>query len=137
MPAVFVDTNIFLRHLLNDDLTRSPACRDLFRAIEQGSVSAWTSPLVISEIVFILSNPRTYGVSRADIRDRLLPLIGLSGLGVVQKRLYPGIFDIYVSLPIDYVDAYHAALLTSQNQDTLYSYDTDFDSVLGITRREP
>lgn len=137
MQGTFLDTNIFLRHLLNDVPSQSPACRELIRVIEQGSLSAWTSPLVVSEIVFVLSNPKTYGVSRAEIRDRLLPLINLPGLKLERKRLYPRIFDLYVSLPIDYVDAYHAVLLAHRQQNVLYSYDTDFDTVQGLSRQEP
>jgi hypothetical protein len=38
---------------------------------------AWTSPLVVAEIVFVLSNPKTYDVSRRQLRDILLPLLRL------------------------------------------------------------
>ncbi|MBI4321545.1 MAG: PIN domain-containing protein, partial [Chloroflexi bacterium] len=77
MTTPFLDTNIILRHLLNDDPIKSPACFSLIQAIEQEKASAWTSHLVIAEIVFVLSNRKTYNLSREEIRDRLLPLINL------------------------------------------------------------
>lgn len=137
MQGVFLDSNIFLRHLLNDDPVKAPACRELLRAIEQGKTVAWTTPLVISEIVFILSNPKTYALDRATIRDLVLPLLSLSNLKIERRRFYPRIFELYVSLPIDYVDACHAALLEYYRQDSLYSYDSDFDRIGGLTRLEP
>jgi predicted nucleic acid-binding protein len=44
---------------------------------------------------------------------------------------------LYISLGIDFVDAYHATLLAHYQQLELYSFDTDFDKVPGIRRREP
>lgn len=53
-PSALIDTNIFLRHLLNDDPVKSPQCLRLFQEIEQGTLTGWTSDLVIAELVFIL-----------------------------------------------------------------------------------
>lgn len=137
MTARFLDTNIILRHLLNDDPERSPACFALIRAIERGQFSAWTSELVIAELVFVLSSRQTYNLSRETVRDLLLPLINLTGLKIPRKRLYHRVFELYTGSPIDYIDAYHAALIESRRQQELYSYDTDFDRVAGLRRLEP
>lgn len=134
---VFLDTNIFLRHLANDDPVRSPACLALIHAIEQGRLDSWTSDLVIAEMVFVLSNKRTYKLDREKIRDLILSLISLPGLKLANKRLYNRVFDLYVALPIDYVDAYHAALIEAREGHELYSYDLDFDQIPSLTRLEP
>lgn len=133
----FLDTNIFLRHLINDDSQRSPACLALIEGIEKGRLIAWTSDLVIAEIVFVLSNKYTYDLDRETIRDLLLPLINLPGLKLPRKRLYRQVFELYTTLAIDYVDAYHAALIETSEERELYSYDMDFDRIAGITRLEP
>jgi len=136
----FVDANIFLRHLLNDDPVKSPACFALIQSIEQGHVTAWTSELVIAELVWVLSSRQLYNLPRERIRSLLLPLILLillPHLRVPRKRLYVRVFDLYVSRPIDFIDAYHAALLEHRGETELFSYDRDFDRVPGLTRREP
>ncbi|TAK30647.1 MAG: type II toxin-antitoxin system VapC family toxin [Chloroflexota bacterium] len=137
MTKRFLDTNVILRHLLNDDPVQSPACFALIEAIEQAKASAWTSHLVIAELVFVLSSKRTFNLSRTEVRDRLLPLIGLPNLEISQKRLFDRVFELYTSLPIDFVDCYHAALLGSRKECELYSYDTHFDRVDGLQRLEP
>ncbi len=137
MSARFLDTNILLRHLLNDDPIKSPACFALIQAIEQGRLSAWTSHLVIAEAVFVLSSRRTYNLSRDRVRDLLLPLIGLPGLKIPQKRLFGRIFELYTSLPIDFVDCYHATTLEVRGELDLYSYDAHFDQVPTVRRFEP
>ncbi len=137
MTDPFLDTNVFLRHLLNDDPVRSRACFDLIRRIEQGELTAWTSDLVIAELVFVLSSKRTYNLDRETIRDLLLPLVGLPGLKLQHKRTYRRVFDLYTSLPIDYVDAYHAAVMEARRAPEVYSFDTHFDQIAGLRRREP
>ena len=133
----FLDANIFIRHLTNDHPAQSLACFALIQAIEQGKVQAWTSDLVISEVVFVLASKTLYNVSRDTIRDLLLPLIDLAGIMLPNKRLYRRVFDLYTSLPIDYVDAYNAALMENRKQSEIYSYDTDFDRIPSIKRLEP
>ena len=46
---LFVDTNIFLRYLLADHKTQSPAARQLLLRLK-GTLTLVTHPLVISEI---------------------------------------------------------------------------------------
>ncbi len=137
MTTRFLDTNIVLRHLLNDDPVKSPACLALIRGIEQGKLLAWTSHLVIAELVFVLSNTRAYSLGREDIRDRLLPLINLPGLKVAKKRLFSRVFELYTSLRIDYIDCYHAALIDEHADHELTSYDLHFDQLPGVRRFEP
>jgi len=135
--STFLDTNVLLRHLLNDDPVQSPAGFALIAAIEENKVSAWTSDLVIAEGVFVLANQKTYNLSREAIRDRLLPLLHLRGLKLPRKRLYDRIFELYTTLPIADIDCYHAALIEGHQPPSLYSYDSDFDQVPTITRLEP
>ena len=135
--APFLDANIFLRHLRNDDPLRSPACRQLFDSIERGTLEAWTSDLVIAEVVFVLSNKKTYNVPRADSARPLLRLLALPSLKVANRRMYRRVFELYTTRSMSYVDCYNAALMEHRGQTKAYSYDTGFDSVPTITRIEP
>lgn len=132
----FLDTNVFVRHLLNDDPIQSPRCLALFQAIEHGHIIAWTTDLVIAEVVWVLQGQR-YRLSPPDIRERLLPLINLPGLRLPRKRLYHRAFQLFANLGIDYIDCFHAALLESEGVTELYSFDADFDKIPSISRREP
>ena len=133
----FLDTNIFIRHLANDHPVQSPACLRLIREIEQGLVSAWTSNLVVAEVVFVLSSNSFYNLDRATIRGLILPLINLPGISLPNKHLYAAAFDLYVQLKIDYTDAYNAAIMLHRDNLEIYSYDRHFNRVPGITRLEP
>jgi predicted nucleic acid-binding protein len=138
MSARLLDTNILLRHLLADHPIHSPAAQQLIRDIERGAETAWTTPLTIAEVVFVLAGKRTYSLSREAIRAGLLPIIELSHLKIPHKRLYRRIFHLYVGHPhLSYVDAYEAALVEQRTPPELYSFDTDFDALPSVTRIEP
>ncbi len=141
----FIDANIFLRHLVNDDPVRSPACLALFAGIEQGKRTGWTTDLVVAELVFILAGKRHYHLSRPEVRAKLLPLLALPGLKIPHKRRYPRVFALYTTYPkLSYVDCYNAALVESnRTAPELYSYDAGFDRIVDdqghqtLTRVEP
>lgn len=136
-PEYFIDTNIFLRHLTNDNPVQSPACFALIQDIEQGKIQAWTSDLVILEVIFVLSSKTLYNVGRAKIRDLLLPLINLPGIKLTNKRMYRRAFELYTTLSIDFTDAYNAALMESHKNAEIISYDKDFDRIPTVKRHEP
>ena len=66
-----------------------------------------------------------------------MPLISLPGLKLPHKRLYTRVFELYTSLAIDYIDAYHVALMEQRGSTEVLSYDKHFNRVAGIQHREP
>ena len=139
MAAYFLDTNIFLRHLTKDDPDKALRCTRLFGEIEAGEMLAWTSDLVVAEVVFVLSSkgPNGYNYTRDEIRTSLVDLLALPGLQLPSKRFFPRIFELYTAHKIDFIDAYNAALVEGSDQQELYSYDRDFDALRDVTRIEP
>src|SRR2546421_7098368 len=116
--SIFLDTNIFLRHLRNDHPEWSPACQQLFTEIEEGKRSAWTTDLAIAEIVFLLESKKHYNQPRAAIAEALLPLLSLRHLTLHHKKRYQRVFDLYTSFPkLSYVDCYHAAQVEAEKTD--------------------
>ena len=136
MPR-FLDTNILLRHLTGDDETKARASFELLLRVERGEEVVVTSDLVIAETVFNLQSPRQYDLSRERIRQLVEPIIALRGIRLPRKALYSRTFDLYCTNKISFVDAYNAAYMESRGINEIYSYDTDFDRIEGISRVEP
>jgi predicted nucleic acid-binding protein len=77
-------------------------------------------------------------LNREDIRARLLPLFGLRGLRLPNKRLYLRALDLYVQYPaLDIEDAISVARMEALDLTEIYCYDTDFDDIPNLTRLEP
>jgi predicted nucleic acid-binding protein len=135
MKLSFLDTNISLRHLLQDDPTHAPKASAFLKRIEAGEVKVRTADTVIFETVFTLQ--RSYGKEKAAIRDTFLPLIELPGVVLPNKRRYRKVFSLYVENNLPFADACHAVLMEQLNLTEIVSFDTDFDRIEGITRIQP
>jgi predicted nucleic acid-binding protein len=135
MALLFLDTNIFLRHLRQDHPNHSPRATTFLTRIEQDKVKARTSDTVIFETVFTLE--RSYHREKSAIRDALLPLIELPGIVLPGKRRYRRVFELYVEANLPFADAYHAVLMEQLNLTEIVTFDTDFDHIESITRIQP
>ena len=135
--ARFLDTNILLQHLVREDVQKSIGCRELLLRLERGEEVAVAIDIVIFEAIYILQSTRHYGLSRSRIRQLLEPIIALRGLRLPLKSIYARAFDIYDTSSVSFADAYNAAYMESRGLNEIYSYDTDFDRMEGISRVEP
>jgi predicted nucleic acid-binding protein len=132
MPPVFLDTNVLLRHVLQDHDDMSPRARAYLERIENGEIEVLTADTVIFETVFILH--RQYGRSKEGIRDAIMPLIELPGVVLPGKRRYRRVFDLFVETNLPFADAYHTALMEQLGIEEIATFDRDFDRIPGIRR---
>ena len=94
MALPFLDTNVLLRHLLQDHPQQSPRATAYLARVENRQVKVRTADTVVFETVFTLQ--RQYGVSKEEIRDNLLPILELPGIVLPGKRRLRKVFDLYV-----------------------------------------
>jgi predicted nucleic acid-binding protein len=135
MALPFLDTNVLLRHLLQDHPDQSPRATAYLQRIEHGEIDVRTSDIVVFEIVFTLE--RTYKRSKTSIRDGLTALLDLPGIVLPGKRRIKQALDLYAELNIPFPDAYFAVLMGQLKLTEIVSFDRDFDRIPGITRIEP
>ena len=133
----FIDANVFLRFLTRDDPVKAERARVLLERAEQGEVELFTSESVIAELVFVLSSPRLYHLSRERIRALLIPIVSLKGLKLPNRHLLLHALDLYATTSMDFVDALAAAHMAARQTTEIYSYDEHFDGIQGIRRVEP
>lgn len=135
---IFLDTNIFLRFLIRDDPEKAEACRSLLRRVQEGTEEATTSETVLAEVAYVLSSPKQYALSHADVGSRLGVLLALRGLKLANKRRIQRALELYSTYPrLDFEDCLSVAQIEQHGIPTLVSYDRGFDRVPGITRVEP
>ena len=133
----FVDTNIFVRYLTKDDPVKAYACLELFKQAERNETLLFTSETVIAEIAYVLSSPRLYGLTHAQIRERLVPLLTLSGLKMPDKTLCLRALEVYAAHAVDFEDALAVAHMERQQIAAIYTYDRDYDKISAVQRIEP
>ncbi|MBI2909081.1 MAG: PIN domain-containing protein [Chloroflexi bacterium] len=131
----FLDTNVLLRYLTADDMEKAGRAMALLSKVERSEEKVAVSPMVIFETVFTLQ--KRYGVPRERIRASLGDIISLRGLDLPNKYLYGRALELYGSKNISFADAFNAAYMESREIFEIYSWDTDFDGLEGLTRLEP
>ena len=135
MEPAFVDTNVFVRHIAQDEPQQSPRATAYLRRVAAGEVEGRTADTVIFETVFTLQS--FYRMPRTLIRDALLPLIELPGNILPGKQHFRDVFDWYVNSSLSFADAYHAVLIRRLGLNQVMSFDEDFDCIPWLTRVEP
>ncbi|GAB6063295.1 PIN domain-containing protein [Deferrisoma palaeochoriense] len=136
MTRVFVDTNLFLRYLTNDDPAKADRVERLLDQAQDGEVRLVTAEMVIAEIVWVLES--YYGLGRAEVAPLVRGILATPGLEVVNGNLVARALDHYETLNIDFVDGYIAALMEHLGIEDLYSFDKKHaDRLRGIRRLEP
>jgi predicted nucleic acid-binding protein len=136
--VIFLDTNYFLRYMVQPDGPSNHARRDvaaaLFEAIERGEERATTSEAVLAEVAFVLASKRQYGLSAETIAAYLGPILRLPGLDLPRgrRRLYLRALDIWAAHPkLGFVDALTAATVEA-SEVRLATFDRHFTSLPDI-----
>lgn len=138
MELQFIDTNLIIRYLTRDHPDQAARAFEVFQEMEKGTLRVTTSEAVIVEVVWVLSSPKLYNVSREDIRKHLTNILSFRGLHLPHKRSYLEAVELYGSIPrLSFVDALNVVHMKRRRISAILSFDTDFDYVSGITRREP
>lgn len=118
---IFVDTNIFLRYLINDDISISDKIEKIFKKASSGKILLVCNSLVILEIIFVLES--FYGKSKKEIETAILRIMNTKGLEVQGSGLILDALNFYVYKNIDFVDAYNAFFMKEYGLTDILTLD--------------
>jgi predicted nucleic acid-binding protein len=135
MENKFVDTNVFLRYLTQDDLSKYERCREMFRRSIEGEIAISTSGMVIAELIWTLLS--YYKVPKAEVIEKVSVILGTESLFIPDKDVLADALVLYARKNIDFIDAYNAVFMKYQGLREIYSYDEDFETIEDIERKEP
>jgi uncharacterized protein len=136
IERAFIDTNLFLRYLTNDIPEKADLVEELLQRAALGEVVLVTTSLVIAEIVWTLTS--FYGLSRHQIRDRVLAILNTPGLEIAESDLLIEAATNYAAKNVDFIDAYNAAWMVQQHLSTAYTFDRrHFSRFENITVKMP
>jgi len=136
MTACFVDTNLFIRYLTNDDQAKAGRVEKLLREAAAGKVRLVTAEMVIAEIVWVLES--SYGLNSAAVAPLIRAILATPGLEVLNASLVARALEHYEAKNVDFIDGYIAAVMEKQGITELYSFDRKHISRLSsVSRKEP
>lgn len=118
-----IDTNLIVRHLVQDNESQARVAGKLFEACDRGDVVVVVLPPVLAECVFVLES--FYEQAREDIAASLAALISSPGVEIAEPSIHLDALRRYRNTRTHFVDCLIAA--TAANQDTaVATFDQDF-----------
>ncbi len=133
----FIDANIFIRVLTQDDPARSPKALEFLERVADGHVSGMMTEGVILEIIQVLGSKTRYALDHAEIRERLLPLLLLPHLQVEHREVQLEAIELFGESRLDYVDCLAISYARQLNLDGIVSFDGGLDRLAEGRRIEP
>jgi predicted nucleic-acid-binding protein len=136
MNVCFVDTNLFIRYLTNDDQAKAKRVELLLKEAAAGKVRLITAEMVIAEVVWVLES--SYGLKCAAVAPLIRAILATKGLEVLNAHLVAQALEHYETKNIDFIDGYIAAVMEKQRITDIYSFDRKHISrIQTISRKEP
>lgn len=136
MKRCFVDTNLFVRYLTDDDTEKADRVEALLGEASEGRVRLVTADLVLVELVWVLES--SYDLKPVEIAPMIRSILATPGMEVINGALLAEALDHYEGNNIDIVDGYIAALMEKLNITHVYSFDRKHLSRLkSLKRIEP
>jgi predicted nucleic acid-binding protein len=118
-----VDTNLIIRHLVQDNEKQAGVAGRLFDACDRGQVVIVVLPSVLAECVFVLES--FYEHPRKDIASALSRLISSPGVEMSDTAVHLDAFNRFARTKFHFVDCLIAATAASENIPVA-SFDQDF-----------
>jgi len=133
MNARFVDTNLFIRYLTNDDPQKADKVEALLDQAAKGKIRLMTTEMVVAEVVWVLES--YYGLKNTDIAPMVKAVLTTPGLEVLNARLVNEAADHYLARNVDFIDAYIAAVMRKHKITHIYSFNKKhLSGIRGIVR---
>ena len=130
-----LDANIIVRYVTGDDPVKTPRCERFLNAVAKAEQRVVMTSLCLAEVAWVLD--RLYHYPKPAVVAVLRRLLNTAGIELTDRPLWVAAVDLYETHAMNLIDAYHVAFMQTRGITTLYSYDSDFDHVTGLTRREP
>ena len=133
---IFVDANIFVRHLVHPETPQDQASAQraaaLFNLVDSGSIEVTTSEAILAEVVYILTSSQHYGAPRATAATGLKALLQPRACRMPEKDVSLRALDIWVAESrLSFPDALAAAYSVMRGYE-LATFDRALSRAPGV-----
>jgi len=117
----FVDTNYFLRLLLNDNTLQHRTAKGLFEEGAQGKVALITSLIVLFEVYWVLSS--FYKRKKTELIPILGDILSMEFIIVKERLLLQEALMLFRARSIDLEDAYNIVYAKAYKSKSFATFD--------------
>jgi len=124
-----IDTNLIVRHLVQDNEKQAALAGKLFDACDRGELAIVVLPAVLAECVFVLES--FYEHQRGDIASVLGRFISSPGVEISDATMHLDALDRYARSNAHFVDCLIAAAAIARNIPVA-SFDQNFQKIRDV-----
>jgi predicted nucleic-acid-binding protein len=132
MPAV--DTNVLLRHIVQDDAAQSEAATRLIRQCVSAGQTLFVPVTVALEVEWVLR--ASYGFTKDAVMATLSALLSAAELTFESERALEVALQLYRDGSADFADGLHIALAAQAGELPLWTFDRRAARLGGAARVE-
>ena len=129
-----IDTNLIVRHLVQDHEHYAKAAGKLFEACDRGDVTLLLLPAVVAECVFVLES--FYRHDRKSIASCIASLIESPGISLADVTVHLDALARYGASKLHFIDCMLAAHALA-NGIPIATFDNDLKKLPGISVETP
>ncbi len=117
----FVDTNYFLRFILDDNLIQNKKATDLFQSAARGKEKLFTSLIVFFEIYWVLSS--FYGKRKLEVFQTLRDILKMSFIRFENRKILEQAVDMAGKINYDLEDSYNLVWAKNHKAKDFLTFD--------------
>jgi predicted nucleic-acid-binding protein len=119
--VIFVDTNYFLRFLLNDVSSQQETAKKLFKQGSEGKVKLFTSTIVFFELYWVFTS--FYKKSKPQVVKILNDILSLSFIKIKERKILETALTEFGKTNLELEDCYNLVYAQSQGAKKIDTFD--------------
>lgn len=134
----FVDANVFIRIITNDDFPKAEKCLDYLKHSIDKKQKLFIATISIAEIIWLLKS--FYGLDKKKIYKEIVELQKTRNLYILSspdKDMTLKAAEMSYKKNIDFIDAYHFLIMKRNKIKNIITYDDDFKKLKDIRVIQP
>ncbi len=130
----FVDTNYFLRFLINSNNRQHIITKELFLKAAQGKENLITSTIVYFEIYWVLSS--FYGKQKKELVKILKNILKMDFIIFKEKDILQEAISIFADSNLDLEDSYNLSYINKYQIENLNTFDENLYKCFNLKKRK-
>ena len=122
---IFVDTNYFLRFLLEKKDEQQKQAIELFKKASLGQIKLFTSTIVIFEIYWVLST--FYEKNKKEVKEILIDIFKMDFVQIKERSILLQAIDLLGEFNYDLEDSYNIVFALDKKAEEFMTFDSTLE----------
>jgi predicted nucleic-acid-binding protein len=129
----FIDANVFVRVLVEDDVELTQKARDFFLSLKDSKDKFLVEDSVLAEVIWVCTSPKLYHQDKKEITERLISILENDKIFHSYKASVVFALKKYQSLNLDFVDCLAIAYKETGVVEDITTFDKKLKKAITLS----